>query len=81
MGPFWQYEEFDDRYPKKPASVTKKDISDFKKDIKAFIATYNSMAQDLFGCKNSSKMANFRPKMRILLHNAFLLELLNPENG
>ena len=29
MGPFWQYEEFDDRYPKKPVSVTKKDISDF----------------------------------------------------
>ena len=28
MGPFWQYEAFDGRYPKKPVSVTKKDISD-----------------------------------------------------
>ena len=29
LGPFWLYEEFDDRYPKKPTSVTKKDISDY----------------------------------------------------
>ena len=26
LGPFWLYEEFDDRYPKKPLSVTKKDV-------------------------------------------------------
>ena len=29
LGPFWLYVEFDDRYPKKPVLVTKKDISDY----------------------------------------------------
>ena len=29
LGHFWLYEEFDDIYPKKPESVTKKDISDY----------------------------------------------------
>ena len=29
FGPFWLYEEFDDRYPKKPVSVTKKGIGDY----------------------------------------------------
>ena len=28
LGPFGLYEEFDDRYPKRPVSVTTKDISD-----------------------------------------------------
>ena len=29
LGPFWLHEEFDDRYPKRPVSVTKKDINDY----------------------------------------------------
>ena len=39
---FWLYEDFDDRYPKKPVSVAKKDISDH-----TFIPAYDSTAQDL----------------------------------
>ena len=38
LGPFWLYEEFDDRYPKKPVSVTKKDISDYN-----YQSIYNSL--------------------------------------
>ena len=77
LGPFWLYEEFGDRYRKKPVSVTKKDISDYN-----YWSIYNSLwfYGSGFGCKNSLKMATFRPKMRILWHNAVLLELLNPEN-
>ena len=45
LGPFWLYEEFDDRYPKKPMSVTKK--TSVTIIIKAFIAAYDSKAQDL----------------------------------
>ena len=38
LGPFWQYEECDDRYPRKPKSVTKKDISDY-----IYHSIYNSL--------------------------------------
>ena len=44
LGPLWLlYEEFDDRYPKKPVSVTKKDII----FIEACISAYDSTDQDL----------------------------------
>ena len=29
LATFWQYEEFDDRYPKQPMSLTKTDIDDY----------------------------------------------------
>ena len=29
LRPFWLYEEFGNRYQKKPVSVTRKDISDY----------------------------------------------------
>ena len=58
LGPFGLYEEFDDRYPKRPVSVTTKDISD-----QYYQSVYISSG---FGCKNSSKVATFGQKMRIL---------------
>ena len=45
LGPFRLYEEFDDSYPKRPVSVTKKDIVTII--IKAFITAYYSTVQDL----------------------------------
>ena len=44
LGPFWLYEEFDDRYPKKPVSVTKKDMGDYNHHI---ITAYDSTVQNL----------------------------------
>ena len=75
---FWQYVEFEDRYSKKPVSVTKKDINDH---IYQLIHSSQWFYGSGFVCQNSSKMTNFRLKMRILWHNANLDELLNPENG
>ena len=45
LGPFCAYEEFDDRYPKKPVSVTKKDIGDY--NYQSIITAYDSTIQDL----------------------------------
>ena len=45
LGPFWLYEEFDDRYLKKPVSVTKK--TSVTLIIIALIAAYDSTVQDL----------------------------------
>ena len=75
LGPFWLYEEFDDRYPKKLVSVTKKDTSShIYQSIYISLWFYGSG----FGCKNSSKMATFRPNMRILLTQHFLAGAIKP---
>ena len=60
-----------------PVSVFKKDISDHN-----YQSIYNSLwfYNSGFGCKNSLKMSTFRLIMRILWHNALLLEQLKPEN-
>ena len=71
------YWEFKNRYSKKPVYVTKKDISDHIYQL-IYISLWFYCSG--FGCQNSSKMTTFRPKMRILWHNANSLELLNPEN-
>ena len=72
LGPFLLYKEFDDRYPKRPESVSKKPISDHIYQL-IYIGLW---FYDLkFAYRYSSKMATFRPKMRNLRHNAFLLEL------
>ena len=42
LGPFWLYGEFDDRYPKKPVSVTKTSVTII---IKTFITAYDSILQ------------------------------------
>ena len=63
---------------KKPASVTKKDISDHIYQIIYISLWFYGWG---FGCKNSSKIITFRPKMRSQWHNANLLDLFNPENG
>ena len=78
LGPFWLYKEFDARYPKKPMSVSNKDTSD---NIYQCIYISLWFFDSGFDCKNSSKMATYRPKMSILWHNAVLMELLNPDNG
>ena len=66
--------EFDDRYPKKLATVTKKDTSDhIHQSIYISLWFYNSG----FGCKNSSKTATFRPKMRIQF---YCLSMINSED-
>ena len=45
LGPFWLYEECYDRYPKSPCQSLKKTrVTIF---IEAFIAAYDSTAQDL----------------------------------
>ena len=71
------YWEFKSRYLKNPVYVTKKDISDHIYQL-IYISLWFYCSG--FGCQNSSKMTTFRPKMRILWHNANSLELLNPEN-
>ena len=45
LGPLRLYEKFDDRYPKKPVSVTKK--TSVTMIIKAFITAYDYTVQDL----------------------------------
>ena len=47
LGPFWLYEEFDDRYPKKPISCQSLKKTSVTIIIKAFITAYDSTAQDL----------------------------------
>ena len=71
------YWEFKNRYSKKPVSVTKKDISDHIYQL-IYISLWFYCSG--LGCQNLSKMTIFRPKMRILWHNADSLELLNPKN-
>ena len=44
LGTFWLYEEFDDRYQKKPASVTKNDIGDY--NYQSIYTAYDSRFQD-----------------------------------
>ena len=45
LGPFWLCGEFDDKYPKKPVSATKKYTS--YHITRAFISAYDSMAHNL----------------------------------
>ena len=45
LGPFWLCEEFDDRYPKKPGSVTIKDIRDY--NYRSINNSLDSTVQDL----------------------------------
>ena len=71
------YWKFKNRYSKNPVSVTYKDINDH---IYQLINTNLWFYCSGFGSQNSSKMTTFRPKVRVLWHNADLLELLNPEN-
>ena len=47
LGPFWQYEEFNDRYPKKPISCQSLKKTSVTIIIKAIITAYDSTAQDL----------------------------------
>ena len=63
LGHFGCMKSLNDTYPKKPVSVTKKDISDhIYQSIHISLWLYGSIV----GCKNSSKMATFRPNMRVL---------------
>ena len=60
------------RYSKKLVSLTDKDISDpCCQLIYSSLLFYGSG----FGCQNSSKMTPFRPRLKILWHNAKSLEL------
>ena len=75
---FWQYVEYEDRYSKTPTSVNRKDVSEhIYQVIHISLWFYGSG----FGCQNWSKMTTFKLKMRILWHNADLLERINARNG
>ena len=71
------YWEFENRYSKKPLSITKQDISDH-----IYLLIYISLwfYSSWFGCNNLSEKATLRPKMWIVWHNANSLEF-NSENG
>ena len=75
LGHFWLYVELKYNYSKKQ-SVTEKDMRDLIYQIIYISLWFYGWG---FGCQNLLKMTTFRSNMRILCHNANLLELLNPE--
>ena len=82
FGIYWTlsaiYWEFKNIYSKKPLSVARKTILVHSNHL---IYTSLLFYGSWFGCQISSQMNTLNSKMRILWHNANLLELLNPENG
>ena len=73
------------RYIESLKTVVQKAQFSHKKDvlIHNFQLIYNRLWLYIsgFGCNNSSKITTFRPKMRIMWHNAYSLQLSNTENG
>ena len=82
LGPFWLYGEFDDKYPKKLASVTRKDTSGH-----IDLTIYNSLwfYDSGFGFKNSPKYPLLAKRWEfydtaLFCWNYEFLKMVSPDN-
>ena len=75
LGHFWLYGEFDDRYTKKPVSVTKTSVTII---IKAFITAYNSILQLRIWLQKFIKNGHIQTKNENCMTQCFFAGTIKP---